>query len=217
MKRALILSSFAAVALLVPVLYSVRAQDNPPDRPNPRRAGPGPIRPGGQGDAGRNGDDRGGPLERRQVLRQKAADLGLTDLQKADIRKAVENSRRERLRKSTDMKIATMDLRSLLRAEKVDEKAVAAKLAEVQAAEGALLKGRVDTVLAMKRILTPEQQKKMGEMRGEGAMGRAQKRMQMRRSFGRGQGRMGRPGPGGDGDDSEFDELLDGDGQGVLR
>jgi Spy/CpxP family protein refolding chaperone len=103
-------------------------------------------------------------MQRRKALR---AELGLTDVQQADIRKAMESARRDRLRKSTDLKIARMDLQSLLRAEKVDEKAVAAKLAEAQAAQGALMKLRVDTALAMKRILTPEQQKKLAEMRAD--------------------------------------------------
>ncbi len=94
-----------------------------------------------------------------------AVELGLTDVQQADLRKGMEGARRDRLRKSTDLKIARMDLQSLLRAEKVDEKAVSAKLAEAQAAQGALLKLRVDSALGVKRILTPEQQKKMNEMR----------------------------------------------------
>lgn len=102
------------------------------------------------------------PNPRRQAMK---AELGLTDLQRADLRKVMEAARRDRLRKSTDLKIARMDLQSLLRAEKVDEKAVSAKLAEAQAAQGALLKLRVDSALGVKRILTPEQHEKLNEMR----------------------------------------------------
>jgi Spy/CpxP family protein refolding chaperone len=123
--------------------------------------------------------------------------LGLTDAQQADIHKVREAAQRDRLRKSTDLKIAAMDLKSLLRADKVDEKAVATKLAEVQAARGALMKMRIDNTLAMKRILTPEQQKKMAELRahrGGRAMGQ---RMQNRRGVGRGQGRERVPGRAG--------------------
>jgi Spy/CpxP family protein refolding chaperone len=99
------------------------------------------------------------------------------------VRKVVEGARRDRLRKSTDLKIARMDLQSLLRAEKVDEKAIGAKLAEMQAAQGALLKIRVDSALAMKRILTPEQQKKLGEVRRERGMGRPRPQMRGGRGF----------------------------------
>ena len=129
------------------------------------------MRPGGQGPM------EPGSMQRRQAAK---AELGLTDVQQADIQKAVETARRDRLRKSTDLKIAKMDLRSLLRAEKVDEKAIAAKLAEAQAADGALMKIKVDTALAMKRILTPEQQKKFAQMREGRGRQRMGQRMKMR-------------------------------------
>jgi Spy/CpxP family protein refolding chaperone len=152
------------------------------------------------------------PMKPRRDIK---AELGLTDVQRADIRKARENARRERLRKSTDLKIANLDLKSLLRAEKVDEKAIATKLAEAQAAQGALLKLRVDTALAMKRILTPEQQKKLEEIRGENGrnrMGRRMMRRGMRMHGMNGPGAMGpHMMPGMRDDDSELD-LEDEDG-----
>lgn len=160
MKRSIFLCSVAVALLLSPVLSSAQPQDAPQNRPNPRRPGDRPFM--------RGGDDQG-PMS-----------LGLSEVQQADIRNAREATRRDRLRKSTDLKIASMDLRSLLRSEKVDEKAVAAKLAEVQAAQGALLKLRVDAALAMKRILTPEQQKKMSAMRGDRGRGRMRQRMNRR-------------------------------------
>ena len=149
----------------------------------------------------------------------------LTDAQKTELQKAMESNRRDRMRKTTDFKIASLDLKSLLRAEKVDEKAVAAKLAEVQAAQGALLKLRVDTALSMKKILTPEQQKKIGQLRGMNRMGQ---RMEMR-GMGRGQGRgersmrrQARPRPmtdGRGGDDLELDleSAFDLDGEKASR
>ena len=109
-------------------------------------------------------------------------ELGLTEAQETDIRKTMEAARRDRLRKSTDLKIAKMDLRSLMQAERVDEKAVAAKLGEVQAAHGALLKLHVDSGLAMRRILTPEQQKKFASMRRQGGMHRAGRMRGMNRN-----------------------------------
>lgn len=145
------------------------------------------------------------------------ADLGLTDVQKADLQKLRETSRKDRLRKSTDLKIARLDLHSLLRAEKVDEKAVAAKLAEVSAAQAAMLKLRVDSALAMKRILTPEQQKKMQSMRANRGHQRMNRSLRMKgqgrgNRQDRGRGRMNHPmgaGPGGDETDLDLD--LDGD------
>ncbi len=185
MKSSIFINSLSAALLLSPVLVSAQPPDPAQNRPNAERpgvppaAGRGPA--AGQGMMRRGGEAGGpmqpGPMQRRQALK---AELGLTEAQQADLRKAAEGAKRDRLRKTTDLKIAKMDLRSLLRADKVDEKAVAAKLAEAQAAEGALMKLRVDTVLAMKRILTPDQQKKLEQMRAARRGGRMGQRMKMR-------------------------------------
>jgi Spy/CpxP family protein refolding chaperone len=141
------------------------------------------------------------------------AELGLTEVQQADIRKAMEAAQRDRLRKSTDLKIARLDIRSLLRSEKVDEKAIAVKVAEAQTAQGALLKLRVDSALALKRILTPEQQKKLAEIRGEqgrALMGQRMKMRGMMRGTTGGPMGQGMPGLGPVGDESDFDlDMLD--------
>lgn len=153
-----------------------------------------------------------GPAQPRHNLREQ---LGLTDVQQADIRRAMENARRDRLRKSTDLKIARLDLMSLLREEKVDEKAIAAKLAEASAAQSALFKLRVDSALAMKRILTPEQQKKLAEIRadrGRQRMGQRMRGQGMRGMPGFGHGPMGPGGPGLRGGEAEFDFDLEDEG-----
>lgn len=138
-------------------------------------------------------------------------ELGLSNVQQAEIRKVREASRRERLLKTTDLKVANLDLRSLLRADQTDEKAIGARLAEAQAAQAALLKLKVDSALALKRILTPEQRKKASEMgRGQGRA-RMNHRMRAPRSRGIGRGQQGmrmgpgRPGMGAPGDDSDLD------------
>jgi Spy/CpxP family protein refolding chaperone len=202
MKSSIFINSLAAALLLAPVLISAQTQDAPPTRPNPRRQGEGqPPRAGQMGRMGQMGQ----AMKPRRDIK---AELGLTEVQQGDIRKAMESARRDRLRKSTDLKIASMDLKSLLRAEKVDDKAVAAKLAEAQAAQGALLKLRVDTVLAMKRILTPEQQKKFAEIRGHEGRQRMGRRMMMRGMMRRGaMGKRMMPGMGDD--DSDLDLDLD--------
>ena len=209
MKTSFLLTSLAAALLLSQVPASAQTQETPQSRPNARRPQPG-MMPGQPGQAGPQGEGRG-MMQRRQAIK---ADLGLTDVQKTDIQKARETAQRERLRKTTDLRIASLDLRSLLRAEKVDERAVAAKLAEAQAAQGALLKLRVDSLLAMKRILTPEQQKKVAELRGGHAKQRMGQRMKMRGLRGsQGQGRMGRPmgRPGRGGDEMDLDLDFDSD------
>jgi len=207
MKRSIFLSSLGAALLIVPVLVSAQAQDTQPVRPNPRRQMNGQPAPGQMGPMTQRG-----PMKPRRDIK---AELGLTDVQQADIRKAMETAQRDRLRKSTDLKIAGLDLRSLLRADKVDEKAIAAKVAEAQAAQGALLKLRVDTALAMKRILTPEQQKKFAEIRREQGGARLGQRMKMRGMRGGGNGGAKGLGlPGMSDDDSDLDLDLDLDDEG---
>jgi Spy/CpxP family protein refolding chaperone len=203
MKTSIFLSSLAAGLLLAPVLVSAQAQDVPPNRPSAPRQGLGPgPQAGRMGSMGPMGQM--GPMKARRDIK---AELGLTDVQQADIRKAMETAHRDRLRKSADLKIAKFDLKLLLRAEKVDEKAVAAKLAEAQTAEGALMKLRVDTVLAMKRILTPEQQKKLQEIRGANGRQRMGQRMKMHGM--NGHGPMGQMMPGMRDDNSDLDLNLD--------
>lgn len=193
MKLSLFVTFFAALLLASPALAQ------PPEGP---REG---SRPQVEREVRRERPQ--GRVGARQRTERARLDLGLTDSQKADLREAREGARREKLRTSTDMKIASLDLKSLLRAEKVDEKAVAAKLAEVQAAQGALLKLRVDSALAMKRILTPEQQKMLTEHRG-GRPGMKQRNRGMRSPGNRGKGRSrdGRSyGSGGPFDDAGVD------------
>ncbi len=178
MKPSFFLASFAAAFLLSQAPASAQPQDAPPERPNQRRMVP--------GQAGPQGPARG--MMQRQAFKEA---LGLSETQKADLQKVREGTRRERIRKTTDLRIARLDIQSLLRAEKVDEKAVAARLAEAQAAQGALMKLRIDSVLAMKKILTPEQQKKMAGLRAGQGMKRRGQRMKMRgHRGGQGQGRM---------------------------
>lgn len=203
MKTSILISSLTAALLVVPSLAIAQPPDAPPNRPAPGRPGAGMGQGQGQGPGQMRRGPEGRPMQRRATA---LADLGLTDVQKADLRKARESARRDRLRKSTDLKIARLDLRSLMQAEKVDDKAVAAKLAELQAAQGALLKLRVDTALAMKRLLTPEQQKKLAAMRGARGSQRLQQRMKMRRAPGQGRGRgQAGGGPGRDDLDLDFD------------
>lgn len=184
MKSSPFLPSLALALLLTPVLASAQPEGAPQNRPGMRREGGGGP---GQGPGQREDRNRarmggrGSRQERQPVMMM----LNLTEVQQAELRKVRETATRDRLRKSTDLRIARMDLRSLMGAEKVDEKAVGAKLAEVQAAQGALLKLRVDTALARKRILTPEQQKKMNGMPGNRGGGR-EKRIRSIRSRGMG-------------------------------
>ena len=162
LASAAIVTTALAQPATPPPAPGAQGRRGPADRPMPEPQ----MRPGGM----RQRDDGMPPPA---TLKEQ---LRLTDAQQAEIRKVREGARRDRIRASADLKIASLDLRSLMRGDKVDEKAVAAKISEIQTARGALLKLRVDAAMAMKKVLTPEQQKKHSELRGQGRMGRGRMR-----------------------------------------
>jgi Spy/CpxP family protein refolding chaperone len=113
--------------------------------------------------------------------------LGLSEEQATQLREIHSEQRKAGIRQQADMRIARMELEELLMADTVDEKAVAAKVDQISRLQDKALRARVDTRLAVRKILSPEQARELGKLR-------------QRRSP-RGQGRMGprRPGPWGPG------------------
>jgi len=157
----------------------------------------------GQGPAGVPGGrmGMGGPA-------QMAEALGLTDQQKAQIEKLRADQQRAAIKRRADQKLAKFELGELLKAQTVDEKAVALRIKELTDLHGAAIKAHVDHLLAMKKILTPEQQEKMKQMHANRpGMGRG---AGMGRRMMRGP-RPGGPGPGGPvGEDLEDDDPIEG-------
>jgi Spy/CpxP family protein refolding chaperone len=132
--------------------------------------------------------------------------LGLTDQQKAQIEKLRADQERAAIKRRADNQLAQFDLRELLKAQTVDEKTVALRVKDLTDLHGAAIKARVDHLLAMKKILTPEQQEKMKQMhanRPGAGFGQGMGRRMMRGP------RPGGPGPGPGGDDLEDDEPID--------
>jgi Spy/CpxP family protein refolding chaperone len=165
-----------------------------PPQERPQRPGPGPRGPrvGAPGPA------------------QMAEALGLTDQQKAQIEKLRADQQRAAIKRRADQKLAKFELGELLKAQTVDEKAVALRVKELTDLHGAAIKARVDHLLAMKKILTPEQQEKMKQMHANRpGMGRGPG---MGRRMMRGPGRGVPGGPGGPvpPGDEELDDVLGG-------
>lgn len=116
-------------------------------------------------------------------------ELGLSADQAAGLRKLRAEGRKQAIRQRADLAIARLELQELMDATTLDEKAVAAKVKAVSDLQAAALLARTNQRLAMRRLLTPEQQEKMkqltprqGRPGRQGCMGRP--------------GRAGRPGPG---------------------
>lgn len=129
--------------------------------------------PGGDGWGGRGG----------RVANLKAQ-LGLSDQQETRLREIRESRQRDAIRHRADLEVARLDLRRLMESPTVDRKALDAKVKEISDLQAAGFRARVDTMLAMREVLTPEQMKKWQELRPErGMAGRAH-----RGSRGRGMG-----------------------------
>ena len=94
-------------------------------------------------------------------------ELGLTADQAAQLKKLRVEGRKQAIRHRADLAIARLELSELMDAPTVDEKAVAAKVKAVSDLQAAALKARTDERLAMRRLLTPEQQEKMKQL-GQG-------------------------------------------------
>lgn len=92
------------------------------------------------------------------------AELGLSADQAAQIEKLRVEGRKQGIRQRADLAIARIELQELMSAPTVDEEAVAAKVKAISDLQAAGLKARVDERLAMRRVLTPEQQEKMKQL-----------------------------------------------------
>jgi Spy/CpxP family protein refolding chaperone len=92
------------------------------------------------------------------------AELSLSADQAAQLRKLRIEGRKQAIRQHADLAIARLELAELMDAPTVDEKAVAAKVKAISDLQAAALKARTDERLAMRRLLSPEQQEKMKQL-----------------------------------------------------
>jgi len=197
--------SKAALAVLAvalssaPVLAQGDPQDPPPDQQGPMEGfgGHGHMRPGGPGEErgewGYRQDGFGGGarefslarLLKDPAIREK---LGITAEQVGAIRKQESDFRKAQIRDRADLEVKRVDLRDLLEADKPDRAAIDSKLQEISTARLALEKSAIHYRLAMHEAITPEQRKKLHELMSE------------RWRHG---GGPARPGPGGEGHESQ--------------
>ena len=120
------------------------------------------------------------------------ADLGLSPEQSAQLAKMRTDGRKQAIRQRADLAIARIELQELMDAPVVDQKAIDAKVKAIADLQAAALKARTDQRLALKRVLTPEQQEKMKQLM---RTRRAERGARPAREW-RGRGPAG-PGPGG--------------------
>jgi Spy/CpxP family protein refolding chaperone len=133
-------------------------------------AGGGP----GPGDAMDRG--RGGPRMRRgpgargmEGLRE---ELNLTEDQRSRLADIHDRQARTVIPIQGDLRIAELDLRKLMRADRPDRHAIDVQIDRIAGLRAQLQKSRVASMLDARAILTPAQQKLMREQRGMGGHGR---------------------------------------------
>jgi Spy/CpxP family protein refolding chaperone len=116
----------------------------------------------GSGALAAEGDAPGAPRSApRRGLKEA---LGLTDQQSAEVGRLRAEGRKAAIRGRADRAIAREELRELLTAPSLDEKAVAAKVQQLSALQAAALQARTDRLIALRRVLTPEQLERLSQM-----------------------------------------------------
>lgn len=123
-----------------------------------------------------HGPGRGGT--RRAELHKQ---LNLTDDQKTKIADLRDKRERASIPIQGDLKVAHLDLRKLMRADKPDQRAIDAQIDRMAALRGSLQKAHVAGMLEVRAVLTPAQQKILRESGHQLMMGRG---MRMRGGHG---------------------------------
>lgn len=129
------------------VLMAGAAAAQPVEPPEPGDRGPRP---------GRGGDPA--------MLKQ---ELGLNDQQVGELRKLQLEQRKAAIRRRADTELAQIGLQEQLQAPTPDDKVVQARIKELADLHAAGLRARVDAQLALRKILTPDQQEKLRQLRAD--------------------------------------------------
>jgi Spy/CpxP family protein refolding chaperone len=121
---------------------------------------------GWRGERGRDG--MGGPrlMAMLENDRVKSA-LGLTDEQSSKLRQIMVEGRKSAIKTRADMQVRNIELRELLHADQPNRDAVLRKVQEISELRGQMMRERVESLLAAKSVLTPEQQQRIRAFRSE--------------------------------------------------
>jgi len=101
-------------------------------------------------------------------------ELDLTADQREKARAAHEREQRKAIQARAEIQLAHLDLRKLMHADKPDQKAIEAQIDRISTMRANLQKAHVATMLEIRASLTPDQQKKLRELREQGPQIRRQ-------------------------------------------
>jgi protein CpxP len=111
---------------------------------------------------------RGGMMQRAQGEQKRQPlweQLGLTDEQKAQVRQIMLDTRKKNIDVEAKQKLARIELHELMGADTPDQSKINAKIAELSKLHETLMRNRIESHLAVQKVLTPEQRKKAKELR----------------------------------------------------
>jgi Spy/CpxP family protein refolding chaperone len=91
--------------------------------------------------------------------------LNLSDEQKTQIHQIMLDTRKKNIDTKAKLELARLELHELMRADAPDQKKIDVKITEVSKLRETMMRARIESHLAMQKLLTPEQRKKMQELR----------------------------------------------------
>jgi len=91
--------------------------------------------------------------------------LQLSDAQREQVRQITLEARKGARRRQAEIDVLHLDIQDLIAAPALDEAALSAKVQQLGELQLASVRAEVDSRVAMRKILTPEQIEKMSELR----------------------------------------------------
>ena len=111
-----------------------------------------------------------------------AQELGLSPEQKAQLKEQRFQAKYNQVEMRNKLKLKELELRHELEKEAINQEAITGIVAELKELQGMIIEQRIDSILKMKEVLTPEQFEKLGFL-GKQIMGGAVKEHQKRSPF----------------------------------
>lgn len=154
------------IALLGVLAGVAHAQSGPPPGGGPPGGPEGPGGPGGPPMGAPRGmlgpPPFGGPGRALEIPPPEMLErLGLSDAQQKNVEALLDAAKRKLIRDDAEARIAEMDLADLIETDHPDTTAMNSAIDRITTLQSALLRTRVQTVTALRAMLTPEQRKKL--------------------------------------------------------
>lgn len=103
--------------------------------------------------------------EGEQIRQPLWEQLGLSQQQKDQIRQVMLDARKKNIDVEAKQKLARIELHELMAADTPDQSKINAKISELSKLHETLMRNRIESHLAVQKVLTPEQRKKAKELR----------------------------------------------------